>query len=103
MAFASDPKAARNGGGHPDVAGFTTIEGPGAFSLELANAGQPVWLDAHMDMGPDLDGRPGPGEPSGFRAEGIATTHDTTGILLELEVHPHQGPPSDGQPAPPEN
>jgi hypothetical protein len=93
MAFASDPKASRTGG-HPDVAGFTTIEAPGAFSLELANGGNPVWLDAHLDLGPDLDGRPGPGEPTGFWSEGIPTTSDTGDIVLELVVRPHQGPPT---------
>ncbi len=101
MAFASDPAAARKGGRHPDVAGFTQLNGTGDFSFELANGGAPVWLDAHLDQGPDFDGRPGPGEPTGFLESGIPTTEDTSGIVLELEVRPHQDPPDGGAASPP--
>jgi hypothetical protein len=100
VAFASDPKAARNGGGHPNVAGFLVLDAPGEFTLGLSNGGQPVWLDAHLDLGAEPDGRPGPGEPMGFWGAGISTQSDTEGIVLELSVRPHEGLIA-GEPLPP--
>jgi hypothetical protein len=103
VAFASDPKASRSGGGHPNVVGFIVLEEPGDFTLELGNGGQPVWLDAHLDLGAEPDGRPGPGEPMGFWGDGISTEEDTEGIVLELTVQPHEGPPAVVPPPSPED
>ena len=91
-AFVSQPM---DGQGHPNLAGpdvKITAEGVSTrFEMTVKNGDQPIWLEAHLDMG-ELDGRPGPGEPFGRGHQGIPTTQDTAGLELKLEVRAHQEP-----------
>lgn len=78
-------------GPRPSVVAVTRVDAPGAWSAEVP-AGQAVWIGAYVDV--NGDGRPAPGEPSGWYADNpVQAGADQAGLELLLEVSPEEGAP----------
>ncbi len=80
-------------GPRPSVVGVLTLERPGPFELQVPASAERIWLGAYIDE--NLDGRPGPQDPSGWYAGNpVSTAGGASGIVIELTRQPP--PPQHG-------
>jgi len=72
------------GGPRPGVVTMQTLAGPGPFELEVPESVERVWLSAYNDE--DMDGRPGPVDPTGYYAENpVVLDGVISGIAITLD------------------
>jgi len=72
------------GGARPGVVTMKNLEAPGPFELEVPESVGAIWLSAYNDE--DMDGRPGPVDPTGYYAENPVVLADgTSGVTITLE------------------
>ncbi len=75
----------------PSVVAVGRLEKPGAFEIRVPESAGYVWLGGFVDV--DGDGRPGPGDPSGwYTGNPVSIDGDVSG--LELTLAPPKAPPS---------
>lgn len=80
-------------GPRPSVVGVLTLERPGPFEIQVPASAAQIWLGAYIDE--NLDGRPGPQDPSGWYAGNpVSTAGGASGIVIELIRQPP--PPQHG-------
>lgn len=80
-------------GPRPSVVGVLTLERPGPFEVKVPASVTQVWLGAYIDE--NLDGRPGPQDPSGwYTGNPVDTEGGAEGIVIELIRQPP--PPQHG-------
>ena len=74
-------------GQRPALVVSATIDRPGPFSVTIPQSAGRVWIEASNDE--NLDGRPGPRDPSGRYLENPLNLEDggVQGIVVELEKH----------------
>jgi hypothetical protein len=69
------------------------LDRPGPFEVQVPASAARVWLGAYVDE--DLDGRPGPQDPSGWYSKNpVLTEGGADGIVIELVRQPP--PPQHG-------
>ncbi|MCK6501968.1 hypothetical protein L6R53_00950 [Myxococcota bacterium] len=80
-------------GARPSVVAVVNLERPGPFEVQVPASAARVWLGAYVDE--DLDGRPGPQDPSGwYVGNPVLTDGGADGIVIELVRQPP--PPQHG-------
>ncbi len=91
--FDGDQRAAAGGGAkRPSVVGLVRLDGPGAFSVQVPQSAQTVWVGGFVDV--DGNGRPSPDEPSGWlQANPVSTAADVGGLRLILKADPPPASP----------
>ena len=75
-------------GKRPSVVATLRLDQPGPFTVQVPVSDTQVWIGAFVDE--DLDGRPGPQDPSGwYRGNPV----DTTGGAAEVDIVLERQPP----------
>ena len=80
-------------GPRPMVVAVLELERPGSFEVQVPASTPKVWLGAYVDE--NLDGRPGPQDPSGwYTGNPVDTEGGAEGIVIQLQRQPP--PPQKG-------
>ncbi len=76
-------------GPRPSVVAVAQLDRPGPFTINVPASKPAIWIGAYVDE--DLNGRPGPQDPSGwYSGNPVDTEGGAEGLIIELE---RQAPP----------